>query len=335
MQSYIFYRNFAEKNYLCAMQLNAISRKSAIMAMALLLVMLFAAVVRYWFAPFQMELADSEVRGSFLFVVIALIAYFCSAFIQGKMLLRSELVGSYTTLSMPISALLACGIFVAPNMIEASVASLCFTVALYLLMRSLHAIEEKDSVFFASILLGIMPLLYSPSVVLIAVIPIAIFLLALSLRQSLLMIIGYIVPFFVASYIGWYSGNGFFDMGAQLFSSFITPQMTAIEQVPYVAIVMASLILLLLIWGVIYAAVRPTKTFALTRVRRALYFFLLVLLASLTIIFVPGCNLSVCAIIAAPATILLGFVLDVLPNNASTISYWVLLALFVVHLFVA
>ncbi len=317
------------------MLMNAISRKSAIAAIILLVAILTATVLRYWFAPFNMELADNPAREKVWLVVIAVFLYFGNAFLQGKMLMRAGLSSSQNTLPIPVFGLLACGVFVAPDMIATSAASLCFAFALYLLLRSLHNLEETDSVFFASILLGITALLYPPCVVLAAVIPISIFALALSLRQSLLMIVGYVMPLFVSSYVVWYRGGGFLDVGSQLCSGIATSQMAAIDQVPYVAISMVALIGVLLIWGVIYAAIRPVKILMLMRVRRALYFFIFVALSTMTIFFMPACDLSVCAIIAVPMTMLLCFVLDILPGGLSTIAYWALLALFVAHLFVA
>ena len=317
------------------MHLNAITRKSAIMAIILLVVIVAASVSRYWFAPFDVELADNATRESIWIVLLAVLLYIGNALIQGRVLLRAGLSTAQCTLPIPIFGLLACGIFVAPDMLSTSVASLCFTASLYLLLRSLHNLEESDSVFFASVLLGTTILFYPPSVVLAAVIPIAVVALALSLRQALLMIVGYVVPFLVTSYVVWYRGGGFLDVWDKICSGITTPQLSLVGQMPYVAISFAALVVVLLIWGVVHAAVRPNKVYMLMRSRRALYLFLFVALSSLTMIFMPACDLSFCAIVAVPFTILLSFVLDVLPNNLSTIAYWVLLALFFVHLFVA
>lgn len=317
------------------MQMNAISRKSAVVAVILLVVILTATVLRYWFAPFNMELADNPNHENVWLVIVAVALYFSNAILQGKMLMRAGLSNGQNALPIPIYGLLTCGLFVAPDMIETATASLCFAFALYLLLRSLHNLEETDSVFFASVLLGATALFYPPCVVLAAVIPIAIFALALSLRQSLLMIVGYLIPLFASSYVVWYRGGGFFDVCDRLGSGISTSQMATIEQVPYVAISFVALVAVLLLWGVVHAAIRPVKILMLMRVRRALYFFLFVALSTLAMLLMPACDISVCAIIAVPLTMLLCFVLDILPGGLSTIAYWTLLVLFVVHLFVA
>ena len=317
------------------MQLNVITRKSAVMAILLLVAVAVAAVVRYTQAPFEMELADSVSHGGALSMVLATILLIYCGIVEGKMFGRSGLGSAYSTLPMPIYGLLACGVFVAPNLLTAVAASLSFAVALFLLLRSLHNADEKDSVFFASILLGATALFYPPCVVLVAVLPIAIFTLALSLRQSMIMLVGYVLPFLVASYVAWYGGEPILQLGQNLADSLLVTQMAAIETLPYAAIALVASVLVVLLWGAIYSIVRPNKAFVLTRVRRALHLFLLVFLLSLTMLLIPACDLSACAIIAVPATILLSHVLGILPNNHSAIAYWTLLALFAAHLFVA
>ena len=55
---------------------------------------------------------------------------------------------------------------------------------------------------------------------------------------------------------------------------------------------------------------------------------------ALAMLFIPACDLSVLAIVAVPATVLLSLALSLLPVNHSTIAYWVLLALCALHLFI-
>lgn len=316
------------------MQLNAITRKSALMAILLLVIILVTATVRYVVAPFEMELSDCEYRERIISIVLAVFLFLCCGIVEGKMLPRSGLSSGYCTLPMPLYGLLACGVFVAPAMLVTAATSLCFAVALHLLLRSLHSADEKDSVFFAAILLGVTVLLYPPCIVLAGVIPLAVLILALSLRQLFLMVVGYLLPLFGAFYAMWYRGDNFLQFGYNFVETLVAPQMGDVTNIPYLSILLTVAVATVLIWGGVYAVVRPDKMFMLSRVRRALHLFLWVSFLSMTMLLLPSCNLSVCAIIAVPVTILLSFVLSLLPNNHSTIAYWVLLALFVLHLFV-
>ncbi len=317
------------------MQLNAVTRKSALLAIMLLVAILVAAAIRSSLFPFEVELADSEFRGRIISQILAIVLFLCCGIVDGKILPRSGLNKGYCTLPMPLYGILACGVFVAPDALHAAIASLNFAIALYLLLRSLHNADEKDSVFFASILLGIAPLLCPPCVILVGVIPLSIFILALSARQIVLMIVGYLLPLLGASYIVWYKGGEIYEFGQNLYSALMLPQMSSIANIPYIAIALVATIVAVLLWGGVYAIIRPDKMFLLSRVRRALHLFLWVSLLSLGMFFMPAYNLSVCAVVAVPIAILLSFVLCILPNNHSTIAYWVLLLLFVLHLFVA
>lgn len=317
------------------MQLTAITRKSALMAILLLVVILVTAALRSRLAPFAVELANSEYSERVISLVVAMFILLAVGIVEGKMLPRSGLSKGYCTLPIPIYGILACGVFVAPNIMITAAASFCFAMAIYLQLRSLHHAGEKDSVFFAAMLLGGMVLLYPPCVVLVGVLPIAIITLALSPRQMLLMIVGYLLPIFGASYVMWYLGGEFLDLSKNIVHSLMVPRMDAIAQTSYVAILIVVTVVAVLLWGVGYAIVRPDKIFLLTRVRRSLYLFLWVTLLSATTLLFPSCDLSAAAVIAVPLTILLCFVLNLLPNNHSTIAYWVLLGLFILHLFVA
>ena len=318
------------------MQLNAITRKSALPAILLLITVLVASAFRYGFNPYDVELAHSEFRERFVSILVAMLLFLAGGMIEGKMLTRSGLTKGYCTLPIPIFGVLACGVFVAPNLLATAVASFCLALALYLLLRSLHRAGEKDSVFFASVLLGLTVPFVPSCVVLVGVIPIAILTLALSVRQIFLMVVGYLLPIFGASYIVWYRGGDFLDFSRNVIAHLSSTHIS-VEQIanfPYLSTAMVALVVVVMMWGVVYSIVRPGKMFMLARVRRSLHLFVWVLALTLSMLLLPSRDLSACAIVAVPATILLSFVLNMIPDNHSTLAYWALLLLFVVHLFV-
>ena len=156
------------------MHLTVITRKSALAAILLLVVILVATALRSRLAPFGVELADSEYHERVISLVLAMLLLFGVGIVEGRIFPRSGLNKGYCAMPIAIYGVLSCGIFVAPNLLPVAVVSLCFAVAIYLLLRSLHSAGEKDSVFFASLLLGATTLLYPPAVVLVGVIPLAI-----------------------------------------------------------------------------------------------------------------------------------------------------------------
>lgn len=316
------------------MQLNAITRKSALVAILLLVVILIASTLRYALSPFEVELANCQYRGRVVSLIVAVLIFLFGGIIEGKIFPRSGLSKGYCTLPIPLYGLLSCGILFQPYTIPTAVLSLAFAMAIFMLLRSLHSADERSSLFFSAILLGSMVLLNPATILLAGVIPIAIFMLALTLRQAVIMIGGYLLPLFSASYIMWYRGDDFIEFGRNVCEVLATPRMEYIAQLPIVATIMISAVVAILLWGMIYAAIRPDKIFSLARIRHSLYLFIIITLLSLAMLLFPSCDLSLFAVVAVPMGVLLSFVLSILPNNQSTIAYWVLLALFVLHLFI-
>ena len=316
------------------MHLNALTRKSTMMALIVLVVMVVAAVFRRATAPFAIELANGEMGEVWRAIVAAILFIGCGA-IEGRMLSRTGLTSGYSALPIPIYALLSCGIFLASNMLVSAVVSACFVVAIFLLLRSINSAGEKDSLFFAATLLGAMVPIYPPSILLAAVVPLSMLLLVLSVRQAVLMIVGYVLPLFAAAYVTWYGGAEFGAIFQDIITNLTTPKMGAITEIPYVALAMVAVVVCVLIWGAIYLTFNPGKLSRVTRARRSLHFFVWTSIIVVSMLFIPSCDLTIFSLLAVPVSILLGFMLGVLPNNPSTISYWILLALFVVHLFLA
>ena len=315
------------------MQLRAFTQKSASAAILLLVVILITTAIRSRINLFDIEVANSIFPERIISLTAAMVLLLFGGIVEGKIFPRSGLNKSYSTLPIPIYGLVATGVFVAPNILSTAVVSLCFALAIYLLLRSLHSAEEKDSIFFASFLFGSMVLIYPPCIVFIGVLIASIFILTLSFRQIVIIIVGFLLPIFGASYYMWYIGEEFLTIGNNIIEALFIPQMGSFEQLPYMGIVLMCAIVTLLIGGMIYSFIRPDKMFMLVQVRRALLFFVLILFVTLTMLLFPACDLTFFALLAVPVSILLSFVLGILPNTQSTIAYWLLLLIFVLHLF--
>ncbi len=316
------------------MQLFSLTRKSAVMALLLLVAVVAAATVRYVVAPYGVEQFGGFDHPTWCLALAAAI-FACTGSIQTRILSRAGLNFGHSSQSIVVYGVLSCGLFFAPEPLCVAMAAFCLAMAVNLMLKSLRNADEKESLFFASMLLGASALCYAPCVVLVAIIPIAILSLSLSFRQVVMMLVGYLLPLLAASYLYWYGGGEFVEFWTNMYSKLATPQVVVFEQIPYVALAMVVASVAMMLGGGVYLAMRVSNVSLSMRNRRALYLLLWVLLCSLAMLLVPATNLSLLAIVAVPATIVMGFLLGVLPNNISIIAYWVLLALFVAHLFVA
>ncbi len=316
------------------MQLRIFSQKSALAAIMLLVVILIATALRSHLHPFDIEMANSPFLERPISLVAAVFLLLCGGIVVGKIFPRSGLSKGYSTLSIPIYGIIVSGIFVAPHILSTAAVSLCVALAINLLLRSLYSAGEKDSLFFSSLLFGATILLYPPCIVYIGVLIPAIFILALSLRQIVILLVGYLLPLFAASYYMWYIGDDFGALGRNIIEALFTQQMGTIEHLPYMGMAMVAAIVALLVAGMVYSIIRPDKMFMLARVKRALSLFVWILATTLAMTIFPACDLTLLALLAVPMSILLNFVLGILPQNQSAIAYWGLLLIFVIHLFV-
>lgn len=316
------------------MLIESITRKSSFAATLLLITIVVAEMLRGHLSPYSVEVADSPYRHTVAATIIAVILLIVSSIILGKLYLRSGLHKGFNTLPIPIFGVIACGIFVAPNILNGVVVALLLTLSSLLMAHSLSVAGEKNTVFFASILLGICPLIYPPSILFVALIPIAAILFSLTLRQLFIMVVGYILPMGATSYAMWYRGDSIIQFGENLYEALLRNNTFSLDAIPYIGIAIVAIILIAFAWGLFYAIAKGDNIFQQNRSRCSLRFFSFELIIALSMLALPSADLTILPIIAVPMTILLCFSLSILPSVISTILYWILLLFTALHLFV-
>lgn len=316
------------------MQVDALTRKSSLLAMLLLLILGVATLVRTQLLPYGAEVAVSPFFERTASYVVALLITLAGGLVMGRVFLQSGLSKGFCTLPIPIYGVLLCGIFVSPNLLEYVLSSFCFAFAVQLLMRSLNYPDEKNSIFFGSIFLGIVPLLLPQGAVMVVILPVMVLLFALSLRQVVIMVAGYALPLLFASYFSWYIGGDILSVAEWIWQGIVTPKAELFSSIPIVACVLVGYISLLLLVGGIYLLIKGDKMFLLSRVKRALHIMIFIFAVMVATLALPSADISLLAIIAVPTTVLLSLILSLLPRGISTLAYWALLALTILHLFI-
>ena len=316
------------------MQIDALTRKSSLLAMLLLLIIVVATLVRSRLTPYDTELAVSPFLERKISYIISALLILAGGLIVGRIFLHSGLNKGFCTLPIPLYGVVLCGIFVTPDILEYCVTSLCFAFAVLQLMRSLNNPEEKNSIFFGSLFLGAIPLLLPQGVALVAILPVMIIYFALSFKQVVLMITGYMLPLLTASYIAWYGGAEFWSVAESLWTQISRPDTSLFDTLPIVACVMGVYVVGLLLLGAIYGFIKPDKMFLLARVRHSLYIMIFLFVVTVAMLAIPSSNIAVLSIVAVPTTMMLSLVLSLLPRTISTVAYWILLGLTILHLFV-
>ncbi len=319
------------------MRITSITRQSGILAASLLLLTVVAEHLRMMTAmPCAAEAFGCMSSPSWGRAAAATAALLVAGILVGRTATKSGIFRNFCTLPIPIFGIVACGIFVTPDMFLTSIAAVCVAGGLSSFIRTLSHPDEKDSVFFGSMLFGIALLLYPPCIVFVALLPFMALISFQSWRKILISAIGWALPFAAASYVGWYAGGGILDRAetvAEWFEPFDRMPVHRYVQsgFPVVATIMAAIVAALLVAGAVLRRIDRGTT--LVKANKSAHVITAVLLLSVAAYAVPRCTAAILPVVAVPTAILAAAALDRIKAETSTVIYWILLLLTAAHLF--
>lgn len=316
------------------MRITSITRQSGILATSLLLLTVTAEHLRMMSAkPYAAEVVGCMSSPSWGRAVAAIAALLVAGILVGRTATKSGIFRNFCTLPIPIFGIVACGIFVTPDMFMSSMAAVCVAGGLSQFIRTLSRPDEKDSVFFGSMLFGIALLLYPPCVVFAALLPFMALISFQSWRKILIAAVGYALPFAAVSYTEWYAGGGILDR-AESVAEWFEPfrHVSYIHgEFPFTATAIGAIIAALLVAGAVMRRIDRGTT--LVKADKSAHVVTAVLLLSAAAYAVPRCTAAILPVVAVPAAILAAAALDRIKAETSTVIYWILLLLTTVHLF--
>lgn len=284
-----------------------------------------------------MEVAGCIYRPSWGRSAATVIALLAAGILVGRTATKSGIFRNFCTLPIPIFGIAACGMFVSPDMYITSAAAVCVAGGVSMFIRTLSHPEEKDSVFFGSMLFGIALLLYPPCIVFAALLPYMALISFQSWRKIVMAAIGYALPFAAVSYIGWYAGGDFFDIAesiAEWFEPFSDTERhtsSVSDGFPVVTTAIAAIIVSLMLAGAIMRRIERGTT--LVKAEKSGNIVSAVLILSVSAFAVPRCTVAILPVVAVPTAILSAAALDRIKTGTSTVIYWILLLLTAVRLF--
>lgn len=313
------------------MQLNSLTRNSSLFALLLAILVVVAAFVRYSLTPYELEVADSPYGDGVLSRIVAAGLFVVTALMAGRLASMSGAFKRICRLPIPLYAILACGVALSPDVLVASVAGVFTMFGMLFMLHNLLVAGEKNTPFMGSLLFGLAAVVYPPCIVLGAVSIASVILFTLSFRQALISFVGWLLPFFVASYLLWYGGSDFTTFAENFVDALMAPRLT-LETVPYGAIALVVVVVVVALIG----AVTPTpQSSSLMRIRRAISFFIVALVALVAAMFLPGCGTAIFPAVAVPASVLISIFICRLSDTFSTLLYWLILVVAALHIFIA
>ena len=241
------------------------------------------------------------------------------------------LFGGFSALPVSIFGFFACGVLVSPNMVTAAATALVLSFGILFLLRSIQTVGEKEALFTGALMLGVLPIIYPPTIVFALILPIVMITAPLNIRQTIIITTGYLLPVLGASYLNWYLGGEISGLAISIWEQLFAPSAIGIADVPVVVWIIVAVTIPLLLYGIAqgiynrYAMLVPIRK----SIQIAICMFIIGIAA---LLFVPGCGITIIPAIAAPATIIASFALDKMDSKWANWFYIAIVTLVVIHL---
>lgn len=232
---------------------------------------------------------------------------FLSGVALGRITVRYGLYSVHTYLAIPLYGLFACGVFVTSAYSVEYLAAALLLLSVRYYYAGFRNGYSFSAVFRASLYLGTIPLIYTPAVILLSVLPLAVILFKRSARELCVALFGLMLPFLSYSYVIWGMGDSFSAPAVMFWSAFLTPSGFSVMQLPLpVQILLAALLLVTVSASVCYF--RDLYAVGL-KPRAILLFNLLLFMCCAALFFVPSGTASAVALVAVPMATLVPLLL--------------------------
>ena len=310
----------------------SVTRQTTAFSIVLLLATIFICIIRLYINPFAIELEESEFMPRWWEALLCGIILFASAIIINRTTVKIGLFGGFSALPVSIFGFFACGILLSPNMLTASSSALVMSLGVLFLLRSMLFANEKEALFTGALMFGVLPIIYPPCTTFALTIPLVMFIAPLNVRQAIIFISGYLLPFLGASYLNWYLGGEITDLAESIWEQLLiqAPSIT-FEHMPIATLAIVAVMVLLLLYGIAIGIYNRYSL--LVPVRKTIHISIWLLIIGIaTLLFLPGCSITIIPTIAIPTTIIATFALDRMGTKSANRFYIAIVLLIVIHL---
>lgn len=239
--------------------------------------------------------------------ITGIVFAFLSATMLTGIIVRYSVSSIRTYLPMIIYTLTAYGIYFPVGSVSATVIPLLLTMSCGRMIASFKRSYQFGNVFRAGFYLGIIPMIYAPGMLLIAILPAALVIYRRTLRESAVALAGLLLPWLYCSVIWWGAGEPWNYISGQLIDgvtfagtapSFLKTLVTAdIWKKSFLALYSG---IALYSVTVILRRLRSMRT----RARKIYIHFLWLFLLCIGLLFIPGGNITSLALLAVPGCVI-------------------------------
>lgn len=264
---------------------------------------------------------------------IAALFYFMAAWIIGRAVRISELYFVKTTVTIPVYAVIACGIYLPHMSLTAATAALLTVQAM-----KYHYYSQRDGygftpLFFGSFCLGLLPMVYAPAAPMLLLMPFAVTIFKRSTRETIVALAGLVLPFAAAGYVNWGAGGEFFEPVNRIATAILAPSGYRIfGDMSLTSAVMFCWVLATVLSAVLFCGV---NLYSLgSRPRSITLYNICAFIPAAATLALPGSTVASFGIVAAPAAALIPVMLIRLNWRIADVLYSILLLLCIIRIFI-
>lgn len=235
---------------------------------------------------------------------------------------HSTSLGMRSALPIQFFVVAGCGVVFPVDSLVAYFSAFMLTVALKRIARSYKRSYSFGDVFWSSFVVGLLPLLYAPSVFLVVVLPVVWLVCGRTLRETVVGVVGSLLPLLLAVYVLWIKFYPLDYLWWLLCTECFTYDFPWVAN-PYVAVSAAlggmfcvmTVVSLLSIRGHLRAKARKTS-----------YAYLVLLVTALLSMPLGGSGAIIVPVVAVLASMLSVNAFGLSLSKMSTVLYWSFLA---------
>lgn len=222
----------------------------------------------------------------------------------GRFSSRFSIFPAYTLMAIPIFGLVAGGVMVSGELILSTVVMMLMLLGTKYLLRCIMRTESFSDLSLAMLYYGALPLVFAPSALLYATLPLLVLVVRSSWRDWVVAVSSLLFPLLSVCYWSWCAGEGFLSPAETIYTSALTSsEFSFFSTINPAGIVMLGVAIVMVLCAV--TLILSDKYSLKVKSRAAMRFNALMLLVCVGMFFLPSATATTFVVVAVPASMLI------------------------------
>ena len=242
----------------------------------------------------------------------------------GRSGVRYSIYPAYTLMGIPIFGVIASCVMVSGDFLVSMLASLVMMLATRYTHRCVMRSKSFSDLSLAMLAYGVLPLIYAPAAILLAVLPFLIFLIRNTWRDFVVTISSLYLPILALCYWSWCGGNSFKQPLEALYTTLLTPsEFSFFSTLNPASVLLLGVLIVMVLCA--FSLIISDKYSLKVNARAMMRFNSLMLLVTIGLMFAPSATATSFALIALPAAMLVPLIFVRLGVGFTEILYRLML----------